>query len=129
MDSIGKAAFDVDFKAVDNVGDSLSNAYNDIMTDVWGRPDSAKIFFRNVVNYLPDWFIIQFCELLPERSFVKMRANRVVVHKAAKELLTQKQDALDLAKPKIDLMSLLREFCRRSVLTLLTVISAGQRCT
>lgn len=47
------------------------------------------------------------CEIMPERSFKRMRANRIVVHKAAHALLETKREQMAEQKGADDLLSLL----------------------
>lgn len=79
----------------------------------------AKIFFENICHYIPEFILTRLNSFLPGEAMRKVRENRTIVHKLAKDLIKDKSEALFDGKGKKDVMSLLGKYNWQKTMTCL----------
>jgi hypothetical protein len=73
----------------------------------FGSPSAMKILFENLQDKVPLWILEHVYDYLPGDGIGKLKENQAEVHKVAKQLLKNKQEAHEKGVGKKDLMSLL----------------------
>jgi len=68
LDSL-PGAFDYEFGALDNLDNTLTKSYVDLVYSTFGALTRGKILFVNLTRYLPGWFIRYIFETGPDPAF------------------------------------------------------------
>ncbi|KAK0188354.1 cytochrome P450 [Armillaria mellea] len=106
LDSIGYAAFDYSFGALDDSDNQLTKVYTNLFFDIFGIPSKASILYLSVMGYLPPAVVIFLMRHVPGRLTRGMLANKLTTA-VAKDLFKEKSEALLSGKGRRDIMSLL----------------------
>lgn len=104
MDSIGEAAFDYHFGALQNTDNEFMHAYFGLMSDTLGSPSTASIFVQTV---MPLWYLKLMSKFSNKRSLVHARHTARLANEVAKNLVDSKAEALLQGKGSKDILSLL----------------------
>lgn len=104
MDSIGEAAFDYHFGALQNTDNEFMHAYFGLMSDTLGSPSTSSIFTQTI---MPLWYLQLMSRFSQKRSLVHARHTARLANQVAKELVETKAEALLQGKGNKDILSLL----------------------
>ncbi|KAF9070864.1 cytochrome P450 [Rhodocollybia butyracea] len=104
MDSIGEAAFDYHFGALDNQENEFMKAYFGLMSDTLGQPSRQAIFMQTV---MPVWYLNLLSKYSNTRRMVHARHTANLANEVAQELINMKSEALLQGKENKDVLSLL----------------------
>ncbi|KAJ2931308.1 hypothetical protein H1R20_g5845, partial [Candolleomyces eurysporus] len=104
MDSIGEAAFDYHFGALQNTDNEFMHAYFGLMSDTLGSPPTSAIFMQ---TFMPLWYLQLMSHFSRRRSLVHARHTAKLANAVAKELVETKAEALLQGKGNKDILSLL----------------------
>ncbi|KAK0496994.1 cytochrome P450 [Armillaria luteobubalina] len=108
LDAIGEAAFDYQFGALDDSVKPLTNAYTNMLFDIFAiATDNSTLSFCLMESWLPRWVVRFFVEKAPIKRLEHLRRSYDLIRQVAKQLLNEKYEALAADKPKRDIMSLL----------------------
>ncbi|KAI9068331.1 PAH-inducible cytochrome P450 monooxygenase PC-PAH 4 [Trametes sanguinea] len=98
LDIVGEAAFDYDYKALDDAEDStLAKAYHGIFKEAGYRLPKATLLFRAAWDYLP-FPIIKMFKYAPTKPFPHIRHVREVYMEYGKQILREKRPEVDTEK-------------------------------
>ncbi|KAJ7737450.1 cytochrome P450 [Mycena maculata] len=109
LDAIGIAGFDYDFGALNDSRNPLASAYNNILQLTHGHPSKGRIFFQGIASYIPMSVLGFIQDHGRSSAVVEARKVTELANKIAQDLVAEKTKALDTAKGKRDIMSLLVE--------------------
>ncbi|KAE9408599.1 cytochrome P450 [Gymnopus androsaceus JB14] len=104
MDSIGEAAFDYHFGALENKENEFMKAYFGLMSDTLGQPSRQAIFMQTV---MPVWYLQLMSKYSRSRRMVHARHTARLANEVAQALIDMKSDALLHGRENKDIMSLL----------------------
>ncbi|KAJ3821195.1 cytochrome P450 [Lentinula raphanica] len=104
MDSLGEAAFDYHFGALENRENELMKAYFGLMSDTLGQPSRQAIFTQTV---MPVWYLRLMSKYSNTRRMVHARHTAQLANDIAQSLIDMKSQALLLGKENKDILSLL----------------------
>ncbi|KAF5345368.1 hypothetical protein D9758_008507 [Tetrapyrgos nigripes] len=104
MDSLGEAAFDYHFGALEERDNALMKAYFGLMSDTLGRPSRSAIFMQ---TFMPLWYLRLVSQYSRSRRMVHARHTAELANDIARELIAMKTEALTTGKEKKDILSLL----------------------
>lgn len=104
LDTIGQAAFDYNFNALENSENEFAESYFGLMADTLGSPPKSAIFLHAVS---PVWFLNLLARFSPSRNRAHARSAARIANRIAKEMIDTKADALSQGKGNKDIMSLL----------------------
>lgn len=104
MDSIGEAAFDYHFGALQNTDNEFMHAYFGLMSDTLGSPPTSAIFMQTV---MPIWYLQLMSRVSQQRHLVHARHTAKLANEVAKEMVESKAEALLQGKGSKDVLSLL----------------------
>ncbi|CDO77690.1 hypothetical protein BN946_scf184969.g41 [Trametes cinnabarina] len=98
LDIIGAAAFDYDYKAMDEADESaLAKAYHGIFKDVNFRLSKAELILRASWDYLP-FPILKLFAYVPARTFNHVRYVKNLYMTYGKQILGEKRSEVDAEK-------------------------------
>ncbi|PBK80315.1 cytochrome P450 [Armillaria gallica] len=107
LDAIGEAAFDYQFKALDEPNSPLVKAYSNVFFDVFGIPSNLGVLYMTVMDHLPSSVVSFILNCFPAGRMAHAAKTKVLSTELAKQLIAEKsKDALS-GKGNRDLMSLL----------------------
>ncbi|KAI0633710.1 PAH-inducible cytochrome P450 monooxygenase PC-PAH 4 [Trametes polyzona] len=109
LDIIGRAAFDFDYGALDDVETSaIAKAYHGILKDAEYKLGAPIMIFRATWDYLPEWFLKLF-QYIPMYPFTRMLNLRRLFDEYGKQILREKGPEVDMEKQtrSKDVMSIL----------------------
>ncbi|KAJ3749248.1 cytochrome P450 [Lentinula detonsa] len=104
MDSLGEAAFDYHFGALENKENELMKAYFGLMSDTLGQPSRRAIFTQTV---MPVWYLQLMSKYSNTRRMVHARHTAQLANDVAQSLIDMKSQALLHGKENKDVLSLL----------------------
>ncbi|KAJ4468353.1 cytochrome P450 [Lentinula aciculospora] len=104
MDSLGEAAFDYHFGALENKENELMKAYFGLMSDTLGQPSRRAIFTQTM---MPVWYLQLMSKYSNSRRMVHARHTAELVNNVAQSLIDMKSEALLHGKENKDILSLL----------------------
>ncbi|KAJ3880021.1 cytochrome P450 [Lentinula edodes] len=104
MDSLGEAAFDYHFGALENKENELMKAYFGLMSDTLGQPSRQAIFTQTV---MPVWYLRFMSRYSNTRRMVHARHTAALANDIAQSLINMKSEALLYGKENKDILSLL----------------------
>ncbi|KAL7281118.1 hypothetical protein ACG7TL_004426 [Trametes sanguinea] len=98
LDIIGAAAFDYDYKALDDADESaLAKAYHGILKDINFRLPEVEILFRAAWDYLP-FPILKLFAYTPTKTFNRVRYVRNLYNAYGRKILREKSADVDAEK-------------------------------
>ncbi|KIK68917.1 hypothetical protein GYMLUDRAFT_34925 [Collybiopsis luxurians FD-317 M1] len=104
MDSLGEAAFDYHFGALENKDNELMKAYFGLMSDTLGQPSRQAIFMQTV---MPVWYLQLLSKYSRSRRMVHARRTAQLANEVAQALIDMKSEDLLHGKENKDILSLL----------------------
>ncbi|THV06716.1 cytochrome P450 [Dendrothele bispora CBS 962.96] len=105
MDSLGEAAFDYHFGALEERDNALMKAYFGLMSDTLGQPPRSAIFTQ---TFMPVWYLRLMSKYSRARRMVHARHTAELANDIARELIAMKSEALTSGKERgKDILSLL----------------------
>ncbi|KAJ3857523.1 cytochrome P450 [Lentinula lateritia] len=104
MDSLGEAAFDYHFGALENKENELMKAYFGLMSDTLGQPSRQAIFTQTV---MPVWYLRLMSRYSNTRRMVHARYTAELANDIGQSLIDMKSEALLYGKENKDILSLL----------------------
>ncbi|PBK95281.1 cytochrome P450 [Armillaria gallica] len=107
LDTMGEAAFDYQFGALDESANPLTNAYTNMLFDTFGVATDNSTLSLCLMDWLPKRVVRCIVEKAPIKRLEHIRMTHDLTDEAAKQLLNEKYEALAADKPKRDIMSLL----------------------
>lgn len=129
-DFVYPAAFDYDFKALDDPDDPLVRSYenfmcvdnqffrlcavahspNSIRKNASGTGSTIELLIQSCFQYLPEALLAPLIARIPGGIMDQMRANRKIVHRLARGWISDKTTALKVGKGHRDIMTLLGNY-------------------
>ncbi|KAI0644554.1 PAH-inducible cytochrome P450 monooxygenase PC-PAH 4 [Trametes meyenii] len=98
LDTIGEAAFDYDFRALDDAGESvLAKEYHGIFKDTGFMVPKAALVFRAMWDYLPQPVLNMF-KYIPADPFTRLRRLNNVFTTYGKDILHQTLAEIDAGR-------------------------------
>ncbi|KAK0231349.1 cytochrome P450 [Armillaria fumosa] len=107
LDAIGEAAFDYQFGALDDSAKPLTKAYTNLLFDTFSAATDKSTLSFCLMDWLPKSVVRFFVWKAPFKRLEHLRMSHDLTREVAKQLLTEKYEALAADKPKRDIMSLL----------------------
>ncbi|KAG7090931.1 hypothetical protein E1B28_010004 [Marasmius oreades] len=105
MDSLGEAAFDYHFGALDQTENELMKAYFGLMSDTLGQPSRKTILMQTL---MPVWLLRLRSQFSSSKHLVHARHTAKLASAIAKALIDMKADLLKQGKEgRKDILSLL----------------------
>ncbi|KAF8557930.1 cytochrome P450 [Imleria badia] len=107
LDAIGHAAFDVQFRTIEDDSHPLAEKYKNCFADIFGLPPAKLIFMLAASKHIPVWILQWIAENGPGPRITRARDVKIMVTSVAKELVKEKADALLQGKGNQDIFTLL----------------------
>ncbi|PBK73356.1 cytochrome P450 [Armillaria solidipes] len=107
LDAIGEAAFDYQFGALDDSANPLTIAYTNMFFDMFAVATDNSTLSLCLMERLPRWVVRFFVQKVPIKRLEHVRMTHDLTGEVAKQLLSEKYEALAAEAPKKDIMSLL----------------------
>ncbi|KAL0955684.1 hypothetical protein HGRIS_001908 [Hohenbuehelia grisea] len=105
LDTIGEAAFDYQFDAIDDSENDLGKAYFNLLSLTFASPSKLSLFMIHSWGFIPAWirrFIARKSPMFDRARYTEETANKV-----ARSLMESKTRALLQGKGNRDVMSIL----------------------
>ncbi|KAI0087586.1 PAH-inducible cytochrome P450 monooxygenase PC-PAH 1 [Irpex rosettiformis] len=109
LDVIGETAFHFEFGALDNSGNEVSKAYDNLFADSQLHPRLWMTFFRASWKWLPRP-LLNFVGYIPTREYKRFRKSKKVVDKVSTILVDaaiEEAKVVEVEKSNKDVMSVL----------------------
>ncbi|KAI0794698.1 cytochrome P450 [Fomes fomentarius] len=106
LDTIGEAAFDYNFGAIDDAKNILAEEYKTLNVDARLFPDATNVFYRATWQFFPQW-LLKLTKYTPGRVYARFRHMKEEFAKIGKPLYNSSAKEGLAAREKTDVMSVL----------------------
>ncbi|KAF7294059.1 PseudoU-synth-2 domain-containing protein [Mycena kentingensis (nom. inval.)] len=107
LDTIGEAAFDYSFGAIENADNPVGSAYSNVFIDTFGSPSDGSLLALSILQYIPRSIREFVVDNIPSSGLAHVRYTAKVTTDVARQLVADKSAALLQGKGSRDIMSLL----------------------
>ncbi|KAF8434330.1 cytochrome P450 [Boletus edulis BED1] len=107
LDSVGHAAFDVQFNTIQDNAHPLAKMYKNHFGDLFGLLPAKQIFMQAASKHIPTWILYWLADNGPSIRIARARDAKITMTNIARELVQQKANALLQGKGTTDILSLL----------------------
>ncbi|EPQ55423.1 cytochrome P450 [Gloeophyllum trabeum ATCC 11539] len=104
LDAIGEAAFDYQFDSLRNGDSELGKAYEVVNITLFGIQSTFRVLYDALMDRLPARIVEKFFTVWPSRRFRMMVNTAEVSTRVAKQLVTDKREAIGLGRNSKDVM-------------------------
>ncbi|EIM80594.1 cytochrome P450 [Stereum hirsutum FP-91666 SS1] len=105
LDTLGKAAFEYNFGALDGKQNKLAESLHHLTTEAFGLPSDSKVLLQGLTTLIPPR-ILDLMPYLPSDGLAFLRKNLEMSNEIARKLIASKVAALEEGNIGRDVLSL-----------------------